>query len=61
MLEADRLRLADIRERIDLVLGWARGLDEAGFMGDLRTRDATALNIQLIGETARRVSDEGQG
>lgn len=58
MLEADRLRLADMAQRIDLILGWASGLSEAGFMADLRTRDATALNIQLIGETARRLSDE---
>ncbi len=58
MLEADRLRLADIVQRIDLILGWVGGLDETSFMADMRTRDATALNIQLIGETARRLSDE---
>jgi uncharacterized protein with HEPN domain len=58
MLEADRLRLADIGQRIDLILSWVGDLDEAAFMADLRTRDAAALNIQLIGETARRVSEE---
>lgn len=58
MLEADRIRLADMAQRIDLILGWIAGIDEAAFMADIRTRDAIALNIQLLGETARRMSED---
>lgn len=58
MLDADRIRLADMAQRIDLILGWLHGVDEAAFMADIRTRDAVALNIQLLGETARRMSEE---
>lgn len=61
MLDADRIRLADMAQRIDLILGWLHGVDEAAFMADIRTRDAVALNIQLLGETARRMSDEIKG
>ena len=58
MLEADRLRLTDMAQRIDLIGSWVDGLDESAFMADLRTRDAVALNIQLIGETARRLNED---
>lgn len=57
MPEADRIRLADIKQRIDLIMGWIGAMNEEAFMADLRTRDAVALNIQVIGETARRLSD----
>jgi uncharacterized protein with HEPN domain len=58
MLEADAIRLRDIADRIDLISSWIGGLNEATFMADLRTRDAVALNIQLIGEAARRLNEE---
>ncbi len=58
MLEADQIRLHDLLKRIDLILGWVEDLNEAAFMSDMRTRDAVALNIQLIGETARRLNDD---
>lgn len=57
MLEADRIRLADMAQRVDLILSWVGGFDETAFMTDIRTRDAVALNIQLLGETARRMSE----
>ena len=37
---------------------WAEEMDEAEFLADLMARDAFAMSLLLIGETARRLSDE---
>ena len=58
MPEEERLRLQAIAERIDLVDGWTRGLSEAEFLSDLKLRDAVAMSLLVIGETARRMSEE---
>jgi len=58
MDEADRIRVADMAMRVDLIVSWVAGASEAEFLIDLKTRDAVALNIQLLGETARRLSRE---
>lgn len=34
MLEADRIRLADMAQRVDLILSWVGGFDETAFMAD---------------------------
>jgi uncharacterized protein with HEPN domain len=58
MPEEERLRLEAIVERIALVRSWVAGMDEAAFLAHLMARDAVALSILVIGETARRLSDE---
>jgi uncharacterized protein with HEPN domain len=56
--EEERIRLQAIAERIDLVRGWTEPLDEAQFLADLKLRDAVAMSLLVIGETARRLSEE---
>ena len=58
MPEEDRIRLQTIVERIVLVRGWTKAMSEAEFMADLKLRDAVAMSLLVIGETARRLSEE---
>ena len=50
-----RLYIQDMIEFGERVLFYAQGLDQAGFIADMRTYDATLRNIELIGEAATRV------
>jgi uncharacterized protein with HEPN domain len=61
MPEEEWLRLQAIAERIDLVRQWTDSLDEAEFLADLKLRDAVAMSLLVIGETARRLSEETKG
>ncbi|MEO7026137.1 MAG: HepT-like ribonuclease domain-containing protein [Caulobacteraceae bacterium] len=58
MPEEERLRLRAIGDRVSLVRGWAEEMDEAAFLVDPLTRDAVAMSLLVIGETARRLGDE---
>lgn len=58
MLEEERLRLQAIAERITLIRSWVGGMEEADFLANLMARDAVALSLLVIGETARRLSHE---
>ena len=40
------------------VLSYTEGLDQAGFLNDDLTYDATLRNLELIGEAATRIPDE---
>lgn len=53
MPEEERLRLVAIRDRIALVKSWIGDMDEQGFVSNLMARDAVALSLLVIGETAR--------
>ena len=57
MPEPERLRLQLILDRIDLIRSWTAGLDEATFLSDMMRRDAVALSLLVIGETAARLAD----
>jgi uncharacterized protein with HEPN domain len=57
MPEDERLRLEAIRDRISLINSWVAEMNEADFVSHLMARDAVALSILVIGETARRLSD----
>jgi uncharacterized protein with HEPN domain len=58
MPEEERLRLQAIAERIALVRSWTQTMEEPAFLADLKARDAVAMSLLIIGETARRLSDE---
>jgi uncharacterized protein with HEPN domain len=58
MPEEERLRLETIRDRIALVNSWLAEMNEAAFISHLMARDAVALSILVIGETARRLSEQ---
>lgn len=55
MPEEERLRLIAIRDRIALVKSWVAGMNESAFVSHLMARDAVALSLLVIGETARRL------
>ena len=58
MPEEERLRLKAITERIALVNSWVEAMTEAEFLSDLMVRDAAAMSLLVLGETARRLSDD---
>jgi uncharacterized protein with HEPN domain len=55
MPEEERLRLVAIRDRIALVKSWVSGMNGSAFISHLMTRDAVAMSLLVIGETARRL------
>ena len=48
----------DMLEFCEKALSYTDGMDEASFVADVRTYDATLRNIELIGEAATHVPDE---
>ena len=61
MPEEERLRLQAIAERIELVRSWTEDMAEPEFRADMKARDAVAMSLLIIGETARRLADETKG
>ena len=53
-----RFYIEDMLEFGEKVLSYTDGLDEAAFIADGLTHDATVHNIQLIGEAATHISSE---
>ena len=53
-----RLYVGDMLEFAEKVLSYTSGLDQAAFIADTLTYDATLRNIELIGEAATHVPDE---
>ncbi len=53
-----RFYIRDMIECAERVLSYTEGLDQAAFLADERTYDATLRNIELIGEAASRVPNE---
>ncbi|CAN5119467.1 hypothetical protein BH11PSE2_BH11PSE2_18350 [soil metagenome] len=58
MPEEERLRLLAISQRIALVQSWLAGIEEIDFKSDLMARDAVAMSLLMIGETARRLDND---
>jgi len=56
-----RLYLDDIVDSAEAVAGFVRGMTFETFLEDRRTHDAVVLNLEIIGEAAKRVPDEVQG
>ena len=53
-----RLFVHDMIEFCEKVLTYTNGLDQAAFVADGRTYDATLRNLELIGEAATHVPEE---
>ncbi len=53
-----RFYLDDMIDFAGKVLVYTDGLDQAGFVADGLTYDATLRNLELIGEAATRIPDE---
>ncbi len=56
-MKSDRLYLEHIRECIEKILQFTSDGKDA-FIQDPRTQDAVIRNFEVIGEAAKRVSDE---
>lgn len=52
------LYLDDIEASCEKVQRYTAGMDRAAFLADERTYDAVVRNLEIIGEAAKRVSDE---
>lgn len=54
------LYVQDMIEFAEKVLSYTDGLDQAAFVADGRTYDATLRNIQLIGEAATHIPSDAR-
>jgi uncharacterized protein with HEPN domain len=50
--------LDDMIEAAGLVIEFARGFDMATFSVDRRTRDAVIRNLEVLGEAAKKLTDD---
>ena len=49
------LAVRDMLDACERCLDYAAGMDQAAFLGDRRTYDATIRNIEVVGEAANNV------
>lgn len=54
----DNAYLLDILEAARLALSYVEGLDREGFLNDTQLQDSVIRRLEIIGEAARRVSEE---
>jgi uncharacterized protein with HEPN domain len=52
----DEEYLSDIREAIERIVTYVKGITYKGFLEDHKTQDAVIRNLQVIGEAAKKVS-----
>lgn len=58
MKRDDALYLEHIRESIARIEKYVSGVEEEGFMANDQLQDAVIRQLQIIGEAAKRLSDE---
>ncbi|MBN1815614.1 MAG: DUF86 domain-containing protein [Anaerolineae bacterium] len=56
----DREYLLDILESARLACGYLRDKTEQEFLNDVQCQDSVIRRLEVIGEAARRISDEGR-
>ncbi len=56
-MKSDRVYLEQILDSIEKVRQFVSGMDQAAFMKDQKTQSAVIMQLALIGEMAKRVSD----
>lgn len=57
-LDRDRAYLVDILESARLALRYVTDISEEDFFSDVRSQDAVLRRLEIIGEAARRLSQE---
>ena len=57
-MREEKLYLADIKEAIDKIFLYTKGLSFEGFEADNKTIDAVMRNFEIIGEATKHLSDE---
>lgn len=59
-MNADRLYLAHIRDALKRIADYTSAGEDA-FLTDSRTQDAVIRNLEVIGEAAKRISEQTKG
>ncbi len=54
----DKEFLKDIREAIDRIENFTTGMDFNQFLKDIKTQDAVARNLEIIGEAVKNLSKD---
>ena|SRR3989344_2768140 len=57
-MKDDAVYLAQIKDAANLVQEYVGALDKHGFLADRKTQSAVILQLMLIGELAKRLSEE---
>lgn len=57
-MQRDKEYLVDILDAARLAVQYVQGKDLDGFINDIQCQDAVIRRLEIIGEAARRVSDE---
>ena len=57
MSERDELHLAAILRALDAIASYVKGLDEDGFISNRLIIDAVAMNLVVVGESAKKLSE----
>jgi uncharacterized protein with HEPN domain len=52
----DKDFLGDIKEAMDLIASYSKGLTYKKFLADRKTQDAVVRNFEVIGEAAKNIS-----
>ena len=60
-MSRDRECLLDILQAARLALTYVSGKTEAAFVGDTQCQDAVIRRLEIIGEAARRLSEQTRG
>lgn len=55
---SDREFLGDIREAIQRITNYTRGMSYEDFLSDAKTQDAVIRNLEVLGEAAKNLSEE---
>lgn len=56
-MNADRAYLLHIRDAVERIVSYSVG-GRSEFMGDPKTQDAILRNLEIVGEAAKRLSEE---
>ena len=56
--QRDDIRILDIEECINRIELYIKNLDYEQFMQDIKTQDAVIRNLEIIGEAAKKLTEE---
>lgn len=59
--QSDSAILQDIKEAVDRVLSYTKGVEYRSFLEDPKTQDAVIRNIEILGEATKLLSDKTKG
>ena len=58
MPRGDKEFLSDILESIKRIRSYSNNVSYSQFLKDIKTQDSIVCNLEIIGEAAKRISDE---